>query len=135
MDPYYNQPYEPQYKPTDKFALVSMILGICSLATFCTIFLPLVLGALGIIFAVLSKRRGKKMEGSAVTGVITSALGMAVALVFCIISIGSAFILLQPENRDQLNELYESQYGITYEEYVEEIYGEDTLELMDELFD
>ena len=135
MDPYYYQPTEPYNKPIDKFAMASMILGICSLATFCTIFLPLVLGALGIIFAVLSKRRVKKMQGSAVTGVITSALGMGVALVFCIISIGSAFILLQPENRDQLNELYESQYGITYEEYVEEIYGEDTLELMDELFD
>ncbi len=135
MDPYYNQPYEPQYKPTDKFALVSMIMGICSLATFCTIFLPLVLGALGIIFAILSKRRGKKMESSAVTGVITSALGLGVALVFCIISIGSAFVMLQPENRDQLNELYENSFGMTYEEYVEEFYGEEMLEQMDELFD
>ncbi len=135
MDPYYNQPNEPYYKPTDKFAMVSMILGICSLATFCTIFLPLVLGALGIIFAVLSKRRGKKMESSAVTGVITSSLGMGVALVFCIISVGSAFVMLQPENRDQLNELYENSFGMTYEEYVEEFYGEEMLEQMDELFD
>lgn len=135
MEPNYNQPFESYYKPANKFAMVSMILGICSLVLLCTIFLPLVLGALGIIFAVLSKRRGQKMETPAVTGVVTSSLGLGVSLIFCIFSLVSAFIMLQPENREQLNRVYEDSFGVTYEEYIEEIYGEDIFEEMNDLFD
>lgn len=135
MEPNYNQPFVSYYKPTNKFAMVSMILGICSLVFLCTIFLPLVIGALGIIFAILSKRRGQKMEGPAVTGVVTSSLGMGVSLIFCIVSLVSASIMLQPENRHQLNQMYEDSFGMTYEEYIEELYGEEMLEQMNDMFD
>lgn len=135
MEPNYNQPFEPYYKPTSKFATASMILGIGSLVCLCTIFLPLFLGALGILFAVLSKRRGRKMETAAVTGAVTSSVGMGLSLIVCIVSLASAFFMLQPDNRGRLNALYEESFGMTYDEYIEELYGEEMLEQMNDLFD
>lgn len=134
MEPFYEQPYQQTYKPTGKFAIVSMILGICSLALLCTVFCPIILGGLGIIFAVLSKRRGQKMENAAMTGVITSSIGLGLSLLFCVISVVSAVHMLKPENRNMLNQMYEETLGITYDEYIEELYGEDILEQLNEFY-
>ena len=125
MEPFYEQPNKPPYKPTGRFAIVSMILGICSLALLCTVFLPIILGGLGLIFAILSKRRGQKMESAAMTGTVTSSIGLGLSLIFCIISFVSALYMMQPQNRDMLNQMYEKTLGITYDEYIEQIYGEE----------
>ena len=134
MEPFYEQPYQQTYKPTSKFALVSMILGICSLVLLCTVFFPIILGGLGLIFAILSKRKDKKMETAAMTGVITSSIGLGLSLIFCIISVISAIHMLKPENRDMLNQMYEDTLGITYDEYIEGLYGEDILKQLDEFY-
>ena len=134
MEPFYEQPYQSPYKPTGKFAMVSMILGICSLALLCTVFFPIILGGLGLIFAILSKRRGRKMESAAMTGVITSSIGLGLSLIFCVISVISAVHMLKPENRDMLNQMYEDTLGMTYDEYIEGLYGEDMLEQLDEFY-
>ena len=134
MEPFYQQPYQQPYRPTSKFAIVSMILGICSLVLLCTVFGPIILGALGIIFAILSKRRGQKMESPAMTGVITSSIGLGLSLLFCVISVVSAVHMMKPENRDMLNQMYEETLGMTYDEYIEKLYGEDMLEQLDEFY-
>lgn len=134
MEPFYHKPYQHNHKPASRFALVSMILGICSLVLLCTIFCPLILGALGILFGVLSKRRGKKLESPALAGIITSAAGFCLALVFCIFSIISAFQMLKPENRDSLNQIYEETMGITFDDYIEEIYSDDILEQLEQFY-
>ena len=134
MEPFYEQPYQQTHKPTSKFALVSMILGICSLVLLCTVFFPIILGGLGLIFAILSKRKDKKMETAAMTGVITSSIGLGLSLIFCIISVISAIHMLKPENRDMLNQMYEDTLGITYDEYIEGLYGEDILKQLDEFY-
>lgn len=134
MEPFYEQPYQQTYKPTGKFAIVSMILGICSLVLLCTVFCPIILGGLGIIFAVLSKRRGQKMENAAMTGVITSSIGLGLSLLFCVISVVSAVHMMKPENRNMLNQMYEETLGMTYDEYIEELYGEDILEQLNEFY-
>ncbi len=134
MEPFYEQPYQQTYKPTGKFAIVSMILGICSLALLCTVFCPIILGGLGIIFAVLSKRRGQKMENAAMTGVITSSIGLGLSLIFCVVSVVSAVHMMKPENRNMLNQMYEDTLGMTYDEYIEDFYGEDMLEQLNEFY-
>ena len=74
------------------------------------------------------------METAAMTGVITSSIGLGLSLIFCIISVISAIHMLKPENRDMLNQMYEDTLGITYDEYIEGLYGEDILEQLDEFY-
>lgn len=134
MEPFYQEPYQPNHKPVSRFALASMILGICSLVLLCTIVCPLILGALGILFGILSKRRSKKLEPPALTGIITSAAGFCLSLVFCIFSIISAFQMLKPENRDNLNRIYEETMGITFDDYIEDLYSDDILEQLEQFY-
>ena len=107
------------------FAIAAMILGICSLIFFCTVYLPIPLGALGCLFVILSKRRGKPMSGTAIAGLITSILGMLCGAFILIFSLFSAFTLLRPENRELLDSMFEQTYGMDFQEYFEMIYGDD----------
>lgn len=126
---YQNQEYAPKpIKPTNKFAIASLVLGICSILFFCTLIGPIALGCLGILFAILSKKKGCKMEGSAIAGIITSALGAITALVVWIGVFVLGFSMLQPENRDVLDAQFESIYGMDMEEYMQFFYGEDFTE-------
>ncbi|MGN1148709.1 MAG: hypothetical protein ACI4TB_09820, partial [Lachnospiraceae bacterium] len=120
---YYYQPYQPE--PKNNFYTAAMILGIISLVSLCTFFLPLILGALGILFIILGKRQNKKLNPTAITGLVTSLIGIVSGLVITIFSFASAFTLLQPENRDTLNQQFEEIYGMDFDEYMERIYGED----------
>ena len=113
------------------FTSASLILGICSLVTICTAVLPLPLGALGILFAILSYRKGRHMDTLAITGIATSCVGLLFSLIF----IGIAFsmmpaMLRDPEYRDMLNRYSESMYGQSYDDLFENAYGID----LDELF-
>lgn len=107
------------------FAIAAMILGICSLLFFCTVYLPIPLGALGCLFVVLSKRRGKAMSGTAIAGLVTSILGILCGLFILIGSLFTAFTMLNPENRELLDSMFEQTYGMDFKEYMEMIYGED----------
>lgn len=108
----------------NSFAIASMILGICSLLFFCTVYLPIPLGALGCLFVILSKRRGKTMSGAAITGLVTSILGVLCGLFILIGSLFTAFTLLRPENRELLDSMFEQTYGMDFEDYMEMIYGD-----------
>lgn len=113
------------------FTIASLVLGISSLLTVCTAILPLPLGALGIIFAVLSYRKGKQMDTMTVTGIATSCVG----LFFSLVVFGIAFAMMpamlrDPEYRDMLNRYSESMYGQSYDDLFENAYGID----IDELF-
>lgn len=128
-----NQPY--QTEPKNTFAVVAMVLGLCSLLSLCTFFLPLPLGALSIVFVILSTRQGRKMSGPAITGLVTSLVGIVVGLIFLVSIMGTAFSLLKSENRDELNEQFESIYGMDFDEYMERIYGEDFDDMMNQIED
>lgn len=113
------------------FTIASLILGICSLLTVCTAILPLPLGALGILFAVLSYRKGRRMDAMAVTGLATSCLGLAFSVVIygTVLSMMPA-MMRDPQYRDMLNRYSESMYGESYDDLFEKAYGID----LDELF-
>ena len=119
--------YYPRYQPEPKnaFAIAAMILGMCSLATLCIIFPPIPLGALGILFVILSKRTGKKLQSTAITGLVTSLAGIILSIFMLVALFAFSFNMLKPENRDQLNEQFEQIYGMDYEEYMKQLYGED----------
>lgn len=139
------QPYTPYTPPRpNTFATISLVLGIASVALLCTGIFPIPLGALGILFAVLS-RRGKKLEGSATGGCITSALGLGLGLIMTIMvyimmifgavnSVMSDFENI-PSDPDARNDyIWESIYGEDYKEIFEQ-HGIDYDKMMDQMND
>ncbi len=113
------------------FTIASLVLGVCSLLTVCTAVLPLPLGALGVLFAILSYRKGRRMDTMAVTGLATSCLGLA----FSVVIYGTVLSMLpammrDPQYREMLNRYSESMYGESYDDLFERAYGID----LDELF-
>lgn len=117
----------PQFYPNPgtTFAMISMILGIGSVFTLMTIYLPIILGSLSIIFAVLSSGTGKKLLATAKVG-IGSAVG-SIAVVIALM--GSVFGLILGSSRENLIQLYqqmdqiiESQMGASPEELIGESY-------------
>lgn len=65
------------------------------------------------------------MSGAAITGLVTSILGMLCGLFIIIGSLFTAFTMLRPENREMLDSMFEQTYGVDFEGYFKMIYGED----------
>lgn len=113
-------------KKQNPFVTASLVMGILAFFTIMTGVFPLFFGGLSILFAVLSHRRGKRMETPAFIGVIASSLAMTFSTVVLTIAISMLPSLLRtPEYREYLNNMSESMYGITFDEVMEEGYGID----------
>lgn len=143
---FYQQNIPPTYTPPrpNTFATLSLVLGIASVALICTGILPIPLGALGLLFAILS-RRGTKFEGSAVGGCITSIIGLALGLIMTVMvyvmaifgAVNSVMSSSEsiPTDPDALNDyIWESIYGEDYKEIFEQ-YGIDYDKMMDQMND
>lgn len=72
----------------NNMALASLVLGILSLVTCCCSCLAVVLGALGIIFAFLSKE-DRPMCSQAKAGLILSCVGVGLAIVTVILGVAA----------------------------------------------
>lgn len=134
----YYPPYQPE--PKNNFDTASMILGILSLLSICTFFLPLPLGALGILFAILGKRRKKQLSVSAITGIATSAISVMISTAFIGLTVFFTINMMKPENKHSLDSLFEQTYGMDFDEYMEDFgesmgdfYGMDLEELFNQL--
>ena len=103
------------------FARTAKILGtiaLISVFTF-TVYPAMILGALAIILALLSKGTEKSMHDNAKIGVITG----IIALVMNVFIISSSFYMIftQPKLRQQFNEMYESIYGESFDDTLDSI--------------
>ena len=119
---YYNQ---PTHKPYGQgFTMASLACGILSVTTCCTGILPLPLGALGILFAVLVYRRGKKLNAPCTLGIALSTCGMMLGLLLTLYSFFMLPVFLKNESfRSQFDALTEQMYGMDFEEFLQEYYG------------
>ena len=83
MDYYQNQNNEmnqniPQIDPKYRgLSIASMVCGICSLVLCCTGLLSIPAGALGILFAMLTRKKGQRMSSMCVAGIWLSCVGLA----------------------------------------------------------
>lgn len=124
---YYNQPTHRPYGQT--FAIASLVCGLLSVTVgFCGIALPL--GALGIIFAVLVRRKGKKTNSTAQTGLILSSTGVGLgSLILLLYLIFMPMMLKQQlsneSTRQQMesmyNSLWKNSFDMEFEEYLDYI--------------
>ena len=127
----YNPHNQNQFirNPGQTMAMVSLILGIASIFTILTVYLPLILGSIAIVLAILSKGYGKKMLATAKAGIGTAIGGIAlIAVVF-----GSVISLFFSLSGDQLvefgrqiDEMFEQQTG----QDIEDIAGTSYEEIM-----
>lgn len=119
---YYNQ---PTHKPYGQgFLMASCLCGFLSVTMCCTGVLSLPLGALGILFALLAYRKGKKMSSQGVVGITLSALGMLSGIALIIYSFVTLPEMLQDKAfRSQADIITEQMYGMDFAEFMEEFYG------------
>ncbi len=89
---YYDQPTHPTGQV---MAGAAMILGIAALSTCMTFYLPIVLGCIGGILALLSKGFDRKLSGSAKVGLLCSVGGIAVSLILTAVNI--IYLVNNPE--------------------------------------
>ncbi len=115
----------PFAEPRGGFATASMILGGISIMAMSTFFLPVILGSLGVLFAFLAKKGKDKFRSANLFGFVSSLAGMIMGLILSIMMLISAQDLLQPENKAQLNQLFKATYGISYDEFTDQLYNDD----------
>lgn len=68
------------------FAIASMVCGISSLLL-CCLGIALPLAALGILFALLSHRKGHYLSGFSITGIVTGCSGMVLGIIYLVLVI------------------------------------------------
>lgn len=119
------QPMPPKSKG-DGMATASMVLGIITLASLLLlrVTVPFFLGGIGIILAILSKGGARKMISKAKAGMICciTALGLDIAFFAFSFWLVFSFLPTSPELTEEVNKIYEEQYGISYDEIMEKIY-------------
>ena len=117
--PYYSRDtYQlPVAEPGSSLAKAAMVLGIIAIAscfTF-TVYPPFILGSIAIVLALLSKGRRPKLFSNAKTGIVCAVSGFATntIIITCIMYL----LFTSP----YIREIFEDQYGITFDEMMEEI--------------
>ena len=117
--------------PGQNFAMISMILGTGCLFTFFTVYLPIFMGSIAIILAVISKGYAKKMLMTAKIGMISAISCLAVllsifTLVFTFLFSSDRALLtntgrmLDKQIEAQMGESSEDIFGTSYEELMEQ---------------
>lgn len=119
------QPMPPRIKG-QSMATASMVLGIVTLSSFVflQLSLPFLLGGIGIILAILSRGKAKQMIGRAKAGMICCITGLCLDVALCTFGVWLMFALpsISPELTEEVNKMCEQQYGVSYDEMMEEIY-------------
>ncbi len=126
----YNTPLQPvPVRPRgESLATASMVLGIISLVSLLLlqISIPLLVGSLGIVLAILSKGNAKKAVGRAKAGMICCIVSLSLDIVLCVSAIWLVFSLpnLSPELKEEVNKACEETYGVSYDEMMDEMMDE-----------
>lgn len=117
---------EPQI-PVNAFSIASMVLGILSVVLLCLVYFSPMFAGLSILFALLSKGYRNKMHGYALTGVVTSVIGLVCSIALWIGIFVFVFRMAEPGNLD-------SDFWRSYKETGEQIYGEDFDDMLKQIY-
>ena len=108
--------YMPQVDPKYRgLSIASMVCGICSLVMCCTGILAIPAGALGILFAMLTRKKEQRMNNMCVAGIWLSCVGLALGIFITISSIVTVFT--DPSYMNMLDQMYQQMYGVDMEEF------------------
>lgn len=116
-----NQNYiRPAKDPRQSLITAALVLGGLSIVStiMMTVYLPFILGGIGIILAILSKGQDLKMEKHAKTGMLLSIAG--VILNICIIFGAFYTVFHNPEVNKEFNQVFEQMYGESFDDMLED---------------
>lgn len=108
-----------QSRSRNGFSIASLMCGIAAVSLCCTGILGIPLGALSILFASFSKRKGEKMPGMSKGGIILSIFGITMGILMTVYSFNLVFH--DPAAKEQINQMMEGMYGINLDEYIESL--------------
>ena len=102
-------------------ATAAMVTGILAVVTFAmmTVYLPFIFGSISILLALLSKGRAPKLPGKAKIGILCSITGVICNIILVCFSL--YMVIANPMVREQVDKVFEAQYGITIEEMYEDM--------------
>ena len=123
MDYYQNQEQNNEMNGTNQMpdprfrglSIASMVCGICSLVLCCTGLLSIPAGALGILFALLTRKKGQRMNSMCVAGIWLSCVGLALGIFITVSSIVTVFT--DPSYLNMLDQMYQQMYGVGIDEF------------------
>lgn len=113
-----NNTVTPEERSINSFAIASLVCGILSILMCCGGILSLPFGALSILFAVLSRRRGRRMPGMSIAGIWIGCVGILMGVLMTVYSF--FMIFHNPDFLDQVNTTYEMIYGESFEEFLQD---------------
>lgn len=125
---YYGGVNSSFHNPGIAMATASLFLGIASIFTILSVFLPFVFGGLAILFALLSKGYGQKMLTQAKVGLACGIGGFCITAVVCVSSM--AVLLSDPEKLITFGQQYDALIEDSYGQSTEDIYGESFEDIM-----
>ncbi|MCR5755732.1 MAG: DUF4190 domain-containing protein [Acetatifactor sp.] len=114
------QPNMEQQINNDKFSIASFVCGLLSLVLCCMVFFSIPLGALGILFAILSRRSNRQMNLLSKVGIWLSVVGILYGVFSFVRIVREIPVLLNdPAYVSMLDSYYEQLTGQTFFEYWE----------------
>ncbi len=99
--------YNPD-RARNSFGTASLVMGIISTVILCTGVFSIPFGALGILFSLLSRRKGAPFANSALTGLVLSVTGMVLGAALTGFAIYR--LLYDPTVWDEINAYYPDLY-------------------------
>lgn len=101
-----NQPNDPA--PSSGMASAALILGIVSIVTSCCFYISIPLGALAILFAILSKDPSRPYLSQARSGLVLAIIGMGATVLLLILAfVANVTYLGDSELREQIEDYME----------------------------
>lgn len=98
-------------------AVASLVMAVMALLTILTGLGPVFFGSMSILFSVLSKGSGRRMNGSAFCSVMISVVSVA-AGVLLMIKVAD-MIQNNPSFRSEMDKSFEMMYGVDYDDFVD----------------
>lgn len=103
----------------NSFLMASIICTMLAFITECSLPICMVFASLTILFAVLSKGKQLKMHSFAKMSIGISIFSLALSFTVTVLAFYN--VLTDPAKRENLNQIYEEMYGITFDEALDEI--------------
>ena len=104
-------------KRTNAMAVASLVMAVMALLTILTGLDPVFFGSMSILFAVLSKGSGRRMNGSAFCSVMISVVSVAAGVILMIKV--ADMIQNNPGFRSEMDKSFEMMYGVDYDDFVD----------------
>ena len=113
---YQNMPVRPV---ANSMTVLALIFAVIAALTILTGIFPVFFGSLAILFAILSKGSNLKMDASGKISTTIATLSIVLGIV--ITGVTMYKVTYDPEMKNMVNDAFEQVYGVSFDEYMEQM--------------